>query len=69
MKTLVVSVYIYDPPLRVRHQVMVLVQRPAHLRQNLLQLVRTAVRNILQSGLQSSDLASHCFPILRPSAS
>ena len=61
MISLVMSVYIYDPPLRVRHQVMVLVQRPAHLRQNLLQLVRTAVRNILQSGLQSSDLGIDCL--------
>ena len=61
MITLVMSVDIYDPPLCVCDQVMVPVQTVGQLSQTFLQLVGPAVWDTLQSGLQSSDLATDCL--------
>ena len=55
------SVYIYDPPLGVCDQVMVLVQTTGQLTQTFLQLVWPAVGNIVKSGLEGSDLGSQGF--------
>ena len=66
MISLVMSVDINDPPLCVCDQVMVPVQTVGQLSQTFLQLVGPAVWDTLQSGLQSSDLATDCLWWLRP---
>ena len=61
MISLVMPVNIYDPPLRVSDEIMVLVQTTGQLAQTFLQLVRPAVWDVLKSGHQSSDLGGDCL--------
>ena len=55
------SVYIYEPPLGVSDQIVVLVEAAGQLAQTFLQFLRLAVWNVLKSGLQSSDLGIDCL--------